>query len=332
MPADTQYLFASPEWLYAIPLLLACLLLRRRRGSSGSIDHPTVRFVRIWAQNPDSLAGRLGAFLFVLGTIALAVALARPQIHNSHTYTAASGIDIMIAFDLSGSMEATDMDTDKSSNRISRLRAAQEVVDQFIEQRPNDRLGVVAFAALTKACSPLTLDHRLVRQIVRRFHLNFIPADGTAIGSAIALAATRLSERKDTKSKIIILVTDGANNTGELSPIEAAREAAKLGVRIYTIAIGSDEDPRMPYMRNIDAFDEKTLKEIARITGGEHFRASNSPKLEAAFGTIDKLEKTEAKKRNVVTTQELFIYALMAAAAFLAAGLSLNILRPHPAP
>ena len=221
---------AQPEWLYALPFILCLIILRRRRGAEGSITYPTVRFIASLARTPQSLAGKIGALCFVLAAAAIAIALARPQHVEDKTFRTVNGIDIMIAFDLSYSMETPDMVLNRMP--INRLVAAKHVITQFVDSRPDDRIGIVGFAGKTKSFCPLTLDHALVNSIIRDFHPRMIQADGTAIGSAIAAAATRLDDRKETKSKIIILVTDGASNSGQISPLVAAENAAKLGIKI----------------------------------------------------------------------------------------------------
>ena len=233
-----HFQFAQPEWLYALPFILCLIILRRRRGAEGSITYPTVRFIASLARTPQSLAGKIGALCFVLAAAAIAIALARPQHVEDKTFRTVNGIDIMIAFDLSYSMETPDMVLNRMP--INRLVAAKHVITQFVDSRPDDRIGIVGFAGKTKSFCPLTLDHALVNSIIRDFHPRMIQADGTAIGSAIAAAATRLDDRKETKSKIIILVTDGASNSGQISPLVAAENAAKLGIKIYTIAVGTE--------------------------------------------------------------------------------------------
>lgn len=331
--------FGSPHWLWLLLPLCALFFFNRRLGASGTVLHPTVRFIADLLEKPKNLAGRLGSVLLTLSALFLVLALAHPQLRNEHVSREVSGVDIMIACDLSGSMTTNrDMvaETQTPNGRrrllVNRLRAAKMVIDQFIAQRPDDRIGLVAFAGKTKTCCPLTLDHNIVRRIVNGFSSYYLKDDGTAIGSAIAAAASRLEDRKDTKSRIIILVTDGASNAGNLPPIDAAKAAAKLGIRIYTIAIGTENDRISPYTANVDLFDEKTLKEIARITGGEHYRARNSRLLDHAFKTIDKLEKTEVKQHTVVHYSPLFMYPLGAAVALLTLGLALPLLFPKPAP
>ena len=344
MEATREFTFAQPGWLWALPAVLLFLFLRRRSGTTASLVHPTIRFAAASLKRPSTLAGRIGPICLVLAMASLIVALARPQWKNQHTEDTVSGIDIMIACDLSGSMASQDMlftEQDslgrKQRTVIDRLTAAKYVISEFISGRPNDHIGLVAFAGKAKLCSPLTLDHGIVRYIIREFYLaddrrpGYITEDGTAIGTAIASAALRLDERKETKSKVIILVTDGMSNRGSISPVDAAKQAAELGIKIFTIAIGKDERLSR-YTANVDTFDEKTLKEIARLTGGQFYRASSGARLQKAFESIDKLEKTEAKRRTLISFDELFPWPLAAAALFLSLGIALNFARPRPAP
>ncbi len=342
--ATREFTFAHPHWLWALVGIILFLFLRRRRGTSASLIHPTIRFAAAHLKRPSTLAGKLGPLFLWLSMAAIVVALARPQWKNEHTEESVSGIDIMIACDLSGSMASQDMlfsATDslgrKQRAAIDRLTAAKYVINEFISGRPNDRIGLVAFAGKAKLCSPLTLDHAIVSYIIREFYLaddhrpGYIAEDGTAIGTAIASAALRLDERKETKSKVIILVTDGMSNRGTITPIDAAKQAAELGIKIFTIAIGKDERLSR-YTANVDTFDEKTLKEIARITGGKFYRASSGARLQKAFESIDRLEKTEAKRRTLISYDELFIWPLSLAAILLLLGLTFDYARPKPAP
>lgn len=340
-----EFIFAAPEWLWLLPVLLPLLLLCRRRGASTSIDHPTIRLIAGQLKTPSRLAGLLGPVCYTLAAAALITALARPQWQTSTEEKLVSGIDIMIAFDLSGSMTTSDMVfTDPQTRKpvnMNRLRASQLTVRQFIEGRPHDRIGLVAFAGKTRLCSPLTLDHDILLHVVDSFYVQqrdkynreisqgFIAAPGTAIGSAIAASTVRLNERKETKSKVIILVTDGANNSGMMDPVVAAEQAAGLGIRIFPIAIGQD-DRATP--AQVDSFDSPTLRRIAGITGGEYFRAESGQNLVEAFSSINKLEKTEEKVRRLTTQREMFDYALAAAVLLLALGYLQGLLSPRPAP
>ncbi len=349
-PEYMEFIFGAPHWLWGLIPLILLLVLRRHKGATASIAHPTIRFVADYLRQPSNLAGRLGPLLLTLAAMAFVVALARPQWMHKHEEQLVSGIDIMVACDLSGSMVAKDMvfTTQDEFGRkrnvaVDRLTAAKHVISEFIDGRPNDRIGLVAFAGKAKLCSPLTLDHSILNHIIAQFYLasrdpfgrgirpGYMVEDGTAIGTAIASAATRLDERHDTKSKVIILVTDGANNRGSISPIDAAKQAAALGIKIFTIAIGKD-DRISSHTADVDTFDEKTLQEIASITGGRFYRASSGTRLLKAFASIDKLEKTDARRRTFVSYDELFPYPLAAAIALMLLGMLISLLRPRSAP
>lgn len=348
--AAREFIFGAPEWLWLLLLLPLLLLLRRRSGTAASLQHPTLHFIAAQLRRPSTLAGRLGPIFLSLAAAALMVALARPQWRNTYEEQKVSGIDIMLACDLSGSMAEADMVFRVRDNRnrvrqtaVDRLTAARHVLKEFISGRPNDRIGLVAFAGKAKLCSPLTLDHDIVRYVIDQFYLahpggfgqparpGYIVQDGTAIGSAIASSATRLNERSETKSKVIILVTDGVNNSGSISPVEAARQAAELGIKIFTIAIGRDERLSR-YTANVDTFDEATLKEIADIMGGRFYRASSGAGLLKAFASIDKLEKTDVKRRTLQSYDELFYWPLSLACVLLSLGCLFHFTRPRPAP
>ena len=348
--AVQEFMFGAPHLLWLLLLLIPLLLLRRRPGTISGVVYPCVPFIAKLLRKPSTLAGRIGAVCLVLGAVSLLLALARPQWRNEYQEQKVSGIDIMMVCDLSGSMASQDMifkvedNRGRTANRrVDRLTAAKYVMKEFIGGRPNDRIGLVAFAGKAKLCCPLTLDHGIVGYIIDQFYLatqdlfsgqvrpGYIQEDGTAIGTAIATAATRLNERTETKSKIIILVTDGASNMGSITPIEAAKQAAKLGIKIFTIAIGRDERISQ-YTADVDTFDEKSLKEIAHSTGGRYYRASSGTKLQKAFKIIDNLEKTDAKRRTIVSYEELFMYPLGAAALLLLLGTALCFARPRPAP
>lgn len=340
-PATREFMFASPHWLWLLLLLLPLLLLRRRRGTAAAVQHPGVRIIAELLPRPATIAGSVGPLLAVLAAAAIIIALAGPRWKTLHEEPIASGIDIMIACDLSGSMAEKDMIVD--GKRKDRLTAAQHVIKEFISNRPNDRMGMVAFAGKAKLCSPLTMDHNIVLRRLKDFYLaevnpfgelirpGYIIEDGTAIGSAIASAATRLNENKDTKSKIIILVTDGMSNRGQITPIEAAQNAATLGIRIYPIAIGKDRRLSRNVAR-VDTLDEKTLKEIAKLTGGTYYLAGSSESLEEAFRSIDMLEKTDSAPRKYEVYDELFYWPMGAAAILLVLAALGMLIYPKPAP
>jgi Ca-activated chloride channel family protein len=241
----------------------------------------------------------------------------------------------MIAFDVSLSMDIDDFED--QGQRVKRIDVAKKVVDDFIRRRPEDRMGLVAFAGRPRDASPITLDHQWLRNSLDQLRLNdqrdlgTVKEQGTAIGSALSAAAVRL-EARDAKSKIIVLITDGASNSGKISPVEAAEHAKTLGIKIYTVAIGTTEgrvDPsimRFPYQE----FDLPTLQKIASLTGAEHYWAQNLAALRKTFTTIDNLEKTEAKTTTVIDDTELFPWFV--AASLLAALAAACYLCLNPAP
>lgn len=340
-----DFFFAQPAWLWGLLLLLPLILLRRKQGARACVVHPALRLIKDQLRGPASLAGRWGMLLFALAYACLLLALAQPKLRHEYSEDKVSGIDIMIAFDLSGSMAAPDMNfTSRDARgrninqRVDRLTAAKYVIGEFIDKRPNDRLGMIAFAGQAKLSCPLTLDHKMLRHMMEQFYLEdvnrgipgYVSVQGTAIGSAIASAATRLEERKDTKSKIIILVTDGHSNMGSITPLEAAQQAAKLGIRIFPIAIGQKQ--QLSAHVQDAGVDEKGLREIARITDGRYFRASSGQALMEAFDGIDRLEKTEAKRRTIISFEQLFPYPLAAAIVLLSLAFLLNFVRPQAAP
>lgn len=326
MFSEGTFEFVHPNFLYLLIPLVLLLFLRRREGAGGSIAFGSMMIMGRLGRKPGGRVGLLGSLILVLAIAAGIVGLARPQIVNEREFTTTSGIDILIAFDLSTSMRDNN-DMVVNRYRTNRLEAAKFVISEFITHRKNDRIGLVGFAGRPKVFSPLTLDHDLVMSQIEILQPELMQMDGTAIGSALAAASSRLEERRDTKSKIIILVTDGASNAGELSPIEAAKLAAKLGIKVYTIAVGREGPGGDPAY-----FDENTLKQIAKITGGEHFRARDTQMFVNAFDSIDKLEKSEAKHHIVRKEHDLFPWFVALAAALTTLGALAEITRRRPAP
>lgn len=264
-----------------------------------------------------SRAGDLLTALSLVAFACLVIAAARPQSGQTITRTEASGVDIMLAIDVSGSMLAEDFSI--GTQRANRLEAVKRVTQEFIEERPNDRIGIVAFAGQAYLVSPLTLDHDWLIRNLDRVQIGLVE-DGTAIGSAIASAANRLKD-KEAKSKLIVLLTDGDNNSGKVTPLTAAEAAKALGIRIYTIGAGTrgmapypmtGPGGRVMGYRNMPVkFDEEALEEIASISGGEYFRATNTESLEQIFAEIDKLEKSKVEVEKIAQYTDLFSWFLM---------------------
>lgn len=329
-----HFTFHDPWWLL---LLLPTLLLFLIRGKEGSPTHLTFSSLSILASLSSKttrhplrpLLTALLPFALLLGILALA----RPQWNNHYTTKEASGIDIVIALDISYSMSITDFDSEKSAFNRRRIDAAKEVIATFIKNRPNDRIGLVAFAGRPYPGSPITLDHDWLLSSLHKLNLGAVKEGGTAIGSAIAASAKRLDTRKS-KSKIIVLVTDGASNSGRLPPIDAAKLAAQLDIKIYTMAIGT-KDGRVN--RGIQSFpqqefDEPTLKTIAKLTQAEYYRARDTASLRDTFQTINKLEKSSAKIQQTTISKELYPHFTGASLLLLTLSLLATALNPDPAP
>jgi Ca-activated chloride channel family protein len=319
-----SFSFAHP-WLLLLLLLVPLLAwLKGRSGARAAFLYSSVGLVK----NIIGLARySVGAILLRMRWLALLLllaALARPQLGEGQAKVRASGIDIVLALDLSGSMAAEDFEL--KGEPVNRLVIAKDVVQQFVRKRANDRIGMVAFAGRAYIATPLTLDHEFLLQNLERLNLNTLE-DGTAIGSAIAAAANRLRDIQ-AKSKIIVLMTDGQNNAGKVPPVTAAEAAQALGARIYTIGVGTKGVARVPYMnvfgqkaymdQKVD-IDEETLAKVANMTGGKYFRAENTEGLRKIYEEIDKLEKTEVEVKKYQRYRELFPW-------FVLAGLSLLLL------
>jgi Ca-activated chloride channel family protein len=247
----------------------------------------------------------------------LIMALARPQSGTTSTEIITEGVDIMLCLDTSGSMNALDFQLE--NKRVNRLQVVKKVVDEFIRGRQNDRIGMVVFAEEAFTQCPLTLDYGVLLSFLDRLEIG-MAGDTTAIGSALATCVKRLKDLKS-KSKVIILLTDGRNNTGTISPATAADIAKTHGIKVYTIGAGTEgEAPFLVdslfgkhYVYQKVDLDEETLKEIAQKTGGRYFRATNTEALKTIYQQIDKMEKTEAKVKEYMEYDELFTYFLIPA-------------------
>ena len=332
-----HFRFAQPGWLLLFLPALLMLVLRRGRGAEAAVMFPNLSVLVSLGKRVRRTAGGFAiplAFLALFGAI---LAMARPVWRDQYQSRTASGIDIMIAFDVSLSMEIPDFID--SGEPVRRIDVAKMVVDDFINRRPDDRIGLVAFAGRPRDASPITLDHKWLRNALNELRLNdqydqgTIKEQGTAIGSALSAAASRLDAR-DAKSKIILLITDGASNSGKISPIEAAEYAKTLGIKIYTIAIGTKEGRvarnvmRFPYQE----FDLPTLRKIASLTGAEHYWAQDLESLRKTFTTIDQLEKTDAKSFAVIDDTELFPWFLGFSLIAALAAATILALNPPPSP
>ncbi|HVM50070.1 MAG TPA: VWA domain-containing protein [Candidatus Acidoferrum sp.] len=330
----SSFQFQYPWLLGLLALLPLYAFLRGRIGKLAALRFPSADIARAAGAAARAAAGRLLLFLRLLAVALCIVALAGPRFANDHTETQASGVDIMLVLDLSWSMMALDMGP--PSERISRFAIASEVLEDFVRKRPNDRLGLIVFSAVPYLASPLTLNHDWLIENLHRLHVGLIRDLGTAIGDAAAAGAKRLKGLKDSKSRIIILLTDGDNNKGEIDPVPAAELAAALGVKIYTIGIGIEQPCTLP------VFDPATgklqltpsgdlipgivllpanytvLGKMSALSHGKFYRATNRRELQRIYNEIDQLEKTQIKLRRFTTYRPLYQWPLLAALGLLA--------------
>lgn len=310
--------FGHPYFLLLLLLLPLLAWLKGRRGEPPAFVYSSVQLVRGILNISKT---RAGGFLFALRWLALGlfvIALAQPRLTKSETKVTASGVDIVVALDMSGSMVSEDFEV--RGKRVNRFNMARAVLKQFIDKRPNDRIGLVVFASQAYIATPLTLDHDFLAQNLDRLQIGAIDENRTAIGSALSTAVNRLREVKS-KSKIVILMTDGQNNSGKIAPMTAAEAAQTLGVKVYTIGVGMRGEAPMPVGRNpftgqpqyqmvpVD-IDEGALQEIANRTSGKYYRADNTERFQAIYAEIDKLEKTEKEIKKYVQHRELFAWVI----------------------
>jgi len=338
--------FAHPYLLLLLLLLPLLAWLKGGRGRPPAFLYSSVKLVKGLSHARRS---RAGAFLAALRWLVVAlfiVALAQPRLLKGTTEVKASGIDIVVAFDMSLSMLSEDFVVNGA--RVDRFNMARSVLKQFIDKRPDDRIGLVVFASQAFIATPLTLDHDFLQEDLDRLEITAINPSSTAIGDALTTAINRLRGLKS-KSKIVVLMTDGQNNAGKVDPLTAADAAAALGIKVYTVGIGEQGTAPMPVMDDnfnyiLDAFgrkqyqmekvdvDEDTLKKIADMTGGKYYRADNAEKFQQIYADIDKLEKTEATIGKFTQFKELFQWVAGCGAALLLLELALGqtILRRLP--
>ncbi len=306
--------FHNPEYLFLLLALIPMIAWYwwEVRKSDASMQISSVKKLK---GAPKTMRIRMRHLPFILRLLAISmliIAIARPQSSMNWRTENKEGIDIMMALDISGTMMAEDL-------RPSRLEAAKNVAVDFIQSRPNDNIGLVVFAAESFTQCPLTTDHAVLINLFSGIRYGMIE-DGTAIGLGLANAVSRIKESK-AKSKVIILLTDGSNNRGDIAPVTAAEIAKTFGIRVYAIGVGSHGVVNVPvqtpfgirYEQMKSEFDEPTLEKIAEITGGQYFRATNNAKLREVYQEIDQLEKTKINVQEFSNKSELyFIFALLA--------------------
>lgn len=310
--------FNNPEYLWLLLLILPMIYwyVFKHFRSDASLQVSTTRpFFKV----PRTKKVYLFHLLFVIRCVILAlliVVIARPQLSNSFRSETTEGIDIMVALDISGTMLAEDL-------RPNRLEAAKDVAIEFISGRPNDNVGLVVFAGESFTQCPLTSDHTALINLFKSVEYGMIE-DGTAIGLGLANAVNRIKD-SEAKSKVVILLTDGSNNAGDVAPLTAAEIAKTFGVRVYTIGVGTHGMARYPFQtplgvryQNIPVeIDENVLQEIASMTGGSYFRATDNSKLREIYGEIDQMEKTKLRVNSYSKKSEEFLPFMIAALVLL---------------
>ncbi len=316
MMNNITFLHPSFFWLLLILPAYIAWYIWKQKSMQASLQISTLKG---FSKAPVSIKVYLRHLLFafrVLSIIFLIIVLARPQSSNSFRDEKVEGIDIMMALDISGSMLAEDF-------KPNRLEAAKDVAMEFIKGRNNDKIGLVIYAAESFTQCPLTTDHNVLQNLFRDIKLGLIE-DGTAIGMGLATAVQRIKD-SEAKSKVIILLTDGMNNRGEIAPMTAAEIAKTFGVRVYTIGVGTIGMAPYPmqtvfgkeYQKVEVKIDEELLENIASMTGGQYFRATDKQKLNEIYAEIDQLEKTRFEVREYTKRKEEYLWFAALAGFFL---------------
>jgi Ca-activated chloride channel homolog len=338
LPANSALTFAQP---WCLLLLLAIPLLAYFRGKSGpaaALTFSSTATLRALGKTSAARAGKFLRALFLVSLAVLAGAMARPQLGKSLTQVDASGIDIVLALDVSASMLTKDFRI--GGEQATRIDAIREVTRKFIEGRPNDRIGIIAFAGRPYVVSPMTLDHDWLLKNLERVKIGLVE-DGTAIGSGMAAAANRLSDKRS-KSHVLVLLTDGENNTGKIPPRTAAEAIKALKIHFYAIGAGingiaptpvfnaqtgkplTDNFGNILYQNQPVHFNEAGLKEVAKMADGQFYRATDTRSLEQIFNDIDKLEKTTVSVKKYQQYRDLFPVCLAAGLGLLVTQLLLS--------
>jgi len=312
--------FANWWFLLLIPVVIYLFIAaKKKRG----LKFSSVKLFK-QAGSVKTVKHKIGKVLILCGVVLSLAALARPQTSIVFDIFNRQGVDIAVLLDVSGSMQSVDFEP-------NRMEAARKTVDDFIAQRQSDRISLIVFAGTAHTRIPLTLDNNIVRESLASVSTDSVNVDGTAIGMAISVGINRL-KKSDAPSRIMILITDGDNNAGEIDPLTAADLARDLGIRIYTIGVGTDmmilpvQDfwGQTQYQQYPGGFDEALLERIAETTGAQYFRAADPKTLQNVFDIINRLEKTEFTDDNFREYTELAFPLIAAALVLLAAGIVLD--------
>jgi len=306
--------FHNPEYLFLLLILIPIIYwyIKEMHNSDASLQISSHRNLLQFSKSKKIKLRHLLFVLRMLVFVFIIIALARPQASNRWRTESTEGIDIMMALDVSGTMQGEDL-------KPNRIEAAKTVASEFILSRPNDNIGLVVFAGESFTQCPLTTDHAVLINLFKAVKFGIIE-DGTAIGLGLANAVNRIKDSK-AKSKVIILLTDGSNNRGDIAPITAAEIAKTFGIRVYAVGVGSYGVVNIPvqtpmgiqYQQMQSEFDEKSLQNIAAMTGGKYFRATDNSKLRHIYQEIDQLEKTKINVRQYSKREEQFyVFSLLA--------------------
>ncbi len=305
--------FAHPLFLFLLFTVIPVYL--RGETTGGRLRFSSLKSLKSLKSSGGFHPRKFLMWLRIITLIFFVLALARPQQGKKFTEVASEGVDIMLLLDTSGSMQALDFE--RNGKRVNRLEIIKEVVAKFIDKRAADRMGLVVFGEDAYTQCPLTLDHGILLELLSKIEIG-MAGDSTAIGSAIGVGVNRMKDLK-AKSKVMILLTDGRSNAGQLPPDKAADLAKTFGVKIYTIGAGTRG--KAPFLtdtifgqryvyQDVD-IDEDTLQKVAETTGGKYYRATQTEELEKIYAEIDSLEKTEIKAKTYTEYNELYIYFLL---------------------
>ncbi len=314
IPLLPDFRFAEPSWLWLLLPAVLLAVFSGRRGRLPAIGFGALQHFANAGRRTRGSRGGAGSLWYVAALCAGLVALAQPQKIDHLESNSGEGVEIAVAIDVSFSMCIKDFQLGR--HQVNRLTAAKSVLVDFVKGRPDDRIGLVIFAGRPHTLGPLTVDHDwLLATIEREIHFKHPIASGTAIGTAIAESAKRISKR-EAASKVVVLITDGDQTVEGLSPEDAAKLAATLGIKVYPIAIGTPGRHFAPLIGRTltTSFDFSKLERVAAITGGKAFRATDTHSLRTIFEQIDSLEKSEVERRSVIETTEYFQWPAAAAA------------------
>jgi len=311
-----RYFQFQDPWLFLFLAIIPLLIYRTLKNRPATLHYSSLDSLKSLHRKSVEMLAATPMILRCLAIALLVTALARPQEGRKSTEILSAGVDILLAIDTSGSMSAEDFE--KNNQPVDRLTVVKGVVSEFIDSREFDRMGMVVFGNEAFTQCPLTLDHDILHSLLNKLEIG-VAGNSTAIGSAIGISIKRL-KGLESKSKVIILLTDGRNTAGDITPLRAAEIAQTYGIKIYTVGVGKHRAPfRVPapfgqqMLRKDISIDEDSLKKIAEQTGGRYFRATDSDSLKQIYAQIDSLEKSEVKWIDHSEYEELFPFFLIPA-------------------